>query len=78
MEWQPIETAPKDSTCVLVITAGKDTRATIAYYQDDKYAQKPRPYWQRVSFLNSVLQCRSCPPTHWMPLPPPPAPPTAT
>lgn len=69
MMWQPIATAPKDGTRILVMTVGVDARATIAYYDDNGYNKTPRPFWQRILQYNCVKECRSCPPTHWMPLP---------
>lgn len=74
MEWQPIETAPKDGTRVLIWsmihTAGK---AVGARWNDDRYAKKPRPYWQTDTIrIDGVDQCRAYPPEFWVPLPPPP------
>ena len=64
-EWQPIETAPKDGTEVLV-TAFKYNKpparfVSIAQFSEDGNCwqdQEPMPVH---------------PPTHWMPLPAPPA-----
>lgn len=57
MEWQPIETAPKDGTPVLVATA---------FWVRDAYWSHAFEGW--YSNHSAVP-----PPTHWMPLPPPPA-----
>lgn len=56
--WQPIETAPRDGTCILACMTG-DTIKTIAW---DRWES----CWE-AGFGNAVF------PTHWMPLPPPPA-----
>lgn len=74
MEWQNIETAPKDGTPVLVFPATWSGRtASVAIWDDDKYAKKPRPYWHREDGFGRVTISRENPPTHWMPLPDAPA-----
>ena len=59
-EWQPIETAPRDGSDVLIwCDTGK---ICIAHFDYATFA-----WW-------SDLSTRECPdPTHWMPLPAPPA-----
>jgi hypothetical protein len=57
MEWQPIETAPKDGTKVLIVD--DDGVVDVAAY----LIGKRYGYWDTETF---------CCPTHWMPLPPPP------
>lgn len=75
MEWQPIETAPKDGTAVLVYPATWNGRsAAIAIFNLDKYAKKPLPYWARDDDMGRVTCSRKNPPSHWMPLPDPPLP----
>ena len=72
--WQPIDTAPKDGTAVLVSPGTWSGRsASIAKWESDKYAKKPRPYWGRDDDLGRVTISREHPPTHWMHLPPPPS-----
>jgi hypothetical protein len=74
MEWQPIETAPKDGTAVLVYPATWGSKpASIAKWNEDKYAKNPRPFWERDDDLGKVSISRGKPPTHWMPLPAPPS-----
>ena len=69
-DWQPIETAPKDGTAVLVYPATWNGHSVaIAKWESDKYAKKPRPYWSRNDDLGRVTISREHPPTHWMPLP---------
>jgi hypothetical protein len=65
MEWQPIKTAPKDGRRVLIFQPGKKIKLGE---------------WQDMSRLwpNSVVgwKCTNGnfhAPTHWMPLPEPPA-----
>lgn len=70
MGWQPIETAPKDGTVILVYPATwGDRTCSMANYDDDRYAKKPRPFWNRVDDLGRITLSRNNPPTHWLPLP---------
>lgn len=62
MEWQPIETAPKDGTEVLLCGPLRDGSG---HYRDVSRFYMIR--WP-VEWMANCL-----PPTHWMPLPPPPA-----
>jgi hypothetical protein len=55
-DWQPIETAPKDGTAVLVGRAGRYPRVTPSIWSEEM-----------CKWLNMGDQ-----PTHWLPLPPPP------
>lgn len=67
MEWQPIETAPKDGTHILLYS---DQDVLEGYWCDG-----------RKRFIETgycFVGCGCCadsltPPTHWMPLPPPPS-----
>ena len=71
-EWKTIDTAPKDGTTVLVYPPhwGNAT-VSIAWWDDDKYANRPRPFWKRID-ARQITDSRENPPTHWMPMPPPP------
>ena len=72
-KWMPIETAPKDGTTVLVSPPTWQVRAcSTAHYNADRYAKKPRPFWERDDALRLISISRDTPPTHWMPLPHPP------
>ena len=59
-DWQPIETAPKNGTCVLVVSQHGSWFAGffVAYWAGDHWAYSVN---------------RRCNPTHWRPLPTPPA-----
>jgi len=62
MDWQPIETAPRDGTLIL-IAGGTFFGVDIAAWRRDGWcggygAEYDGEYWHK--------------PTHWMPLPPPP------
>lgn len=62
MTWQPIETAPVDGTRVLLFVPPYG--AMSGHF--DKYGTGRR--WNAHSAINREAQ-----PTHWMPLPEPPA-----
>ena len=72
-DWQPIETAPKDRYILVYPGIWTGVNCSVAEFDDNKYARKPRPYWRRLD-TNSVTDSRSHPPSHWMPLPPAPIP----
>ena len=74
-QWQPIETAPKDGTPVLLrgqwageIGGPGDTGTFIGYY-DDGRTDYPGFDWNIVGGSYYTAWCR---PTHWRPLPTPP------
>lgn len=66
MEWQPIETAPGSDVLVLLWWAGT-VEIAPARYDDGTIV------WAYDEWANSAGKVVS--PTHWMPLPNPPAPP---
>lgn len=77
-DWQPIETAPKDGTPILVC-GGRDE---CAEETTDKVAailmlSPARVAWVRAGWLITLAECgcvsvRYKAPTHWQPLPLPP------
>ncbi len=72
-QWQPIETAPKDGTYVLVVPpTHSSVSCSVARFDNDRYSRKPRPFWNRSDGWGRVSVSRDTPPTHWMPLPKPP------
>lgn len=86
MEWQPIETAPRDGTSILVWQGpAYDPLWAIVYWQE---GQNLRPYGEQLTeaeiadaaesgweVWHSSSLTKAKWPTHWMPLPtPPPAP----
>lgn len=60
MDWQPIETAPKDGSRVLINRKGYAEPICVGWYSQD---------WKE---WKSVPGEWSWKPTHWMPLPDPP------
>ncbi len=67
--WQPIETAPRDGTAVLVWPPTWSGTASAAKWNPDQYSKKPRPYWSRNDDFGRVTISREKPPSHWMPIP---------
>lgn len=59
MEWQPIETAPRDGTRILVVSGGWHDVAYVGWNDDDG-----EPVW-----FNGDVPVQA---SHWMPLPAPP------
>ena len=68
--WQPIETAPKDVTEVLVW----EMLPHLASWGNDDNFPDEDPQWFDNSYDGYSIGYSSCPlnPTHWMPLPAPP------
>jgi hypothetical protein len=66
MEWQPIETAPRDGTrfAVLIPKPSRRTAWTLGICHWEHGMIEPRFIFDNWS--------TSPQPTHWMPLPPPP------
>jgi hypothetical protein len=66
MELQPIETAPRDGTYILLFGdsgyMGTPLRASVGHW-DAEY--RPRHPWQTHS--NDAFEDNGGPPTHWMP-----------
>jgi len=73
MDWEPIETAPKDRTIILYRPHAR-LWATISTgrWTADEYNKNPRPYWKMDKIGVTINQIRRWKPTHWMPLPVPP------
>ena len=71
-EWQPIETAPRDGTLILVTGVnGLNTVLAAYYWEGDDYSPNPYKGWSGI--VNSFGEQRIAEPTHWMPLPEPPS-----
>jgi len=64
MEWQPIETAPKDGADFLFNAPQVVSGCSIGFY--DKHGRLCLTYDGREIGIHVT------PPTHWMPLPTPP------
>lgn len=59
MDWQPIDTAPRDYTEILVYDP--EHECFVAWYEYHRHEWRWSPH-----------DAGWCNPTHWMPLPPPP------
>lgn len=83
MDWQPIETAPRDGTRVIV-TPGDAMDATIGWYEGRKgvsfTSRGPIEFsgwvsleqWCGMEYGDCISEHLDIWPTHWMPLPEPP------
>jgi hypothetical protein len=69
MQWQPIETAPRDGSSVIIGCAGKGSGEGV-YATEPGWKGWPEPGWYWVG--EDADLARPIEPTHWMPLPPPP------
>lgn len=67
LEWQLIETAPKDGTVVIVWPPTYNGTVSCAAWDNDRFTKRSRPYWRRLD-SRSVLTDRNSQPTHWMPV----------
>jgi hypothetical protein len=75
MTWQPIETAPKDGTRILIwdddeggYEIGFWSSNHESWLDNDICDGDPGKYWPGDLLGNTIFE-----PTHWMPLPEPPA-----
>jgi Protein of unknown function (DUF551) len=74
-EWQDIESAPKDGSYMLMYFPEVGYRSEsirVGFFDADKYAKKPKPYFRGIGNPLGVKYERDNQPTHWMPLPKPP------
>jgi len=75
-EWQPIETAPKDGTWIIVfggITGDdeEDRSFAVAQWSNLLNGGTTDPRWM-FAWYDGGYYGQYYDPTHWMPLPPPP------
>lgn len=71
-QWQPIETAPKDESGILLKTEYEGI--VIGYYGEACYRGNPIKLWMAEDWNADFCGCspEKIEPTHWMPLPEPP------
>ena len=64
-QWQPIESAPKDGTHILVCTAGSDYYAVTVHWFDNNWHETMS--WDGELAIYELKK-----PTHWIGIPPTP------
>jgi len=70
-EWQPILTAPRDGTPIILFSADVDEDMGQIWIARWSEAHKWRDYgWE---YRGGGSWCYANTPSHWMPLPPPPS-----
>lgn len=74
-EWQPIETAPRDGSSFLGAVPYEDGSWRVDRMNWAANARGKGGYFQSLStkLLQGIHYMRANPPTHWRPLPEPPA-----
>ncbi len=70
--WQPIETAPKDGSEIILGCAGKNGWSGAGFYHDGSQCKRSDGGWFGEDDRNNLLIAKDIDVTHWMPLPPPP------
>ena len=74
--WLPIETAPRDGKDMLLLfrpAASQWAKVAPGKFNVEEFARRPRPYWEIWLKIGGITESRAWEPTHWMPMPPPPA-----
>ena len=70
MNWQPIETAPKDGTPVILRDEKEECKAAMRWVKSHKRWEGQ--YIGIMGPIRIMWDESYCKPTHWMPLPEPP------
>lgn len=66
MNWQPIETAPRDRRILLFHPTLTYRRVMIGCWDEDKHSSRPRPYWTNdACAMRGITDTRKHPPTMW-------------
>lgn len=66
MNWQPIETAPKDRRILLFFPGLYGGYIATGEWEADQYVKKPRPFWTcDCERWMGRTTLRGSPPTHW-------------
>ena len=78
MNWQPIESAPKNVSILVAYPIGHsglvgiDVMSHFEVYDTLNEYDDPQCLWSYLNDDNDPLEYTGQPPTHWMPLPEPP------
>ena len=67
MEWQPIETAPKDGTWIVVLCDWPEVPVTCKFVQFKQYNGNVVEYWE-MPYRGSCGE-QTCEPKYWHPIP---------
>lgn len=75
MTWRTMDTAPTEEVGQYKerqkFLAVRDGQVIICWWDDDRYAKKPKPFWDGTDRIRGRLWIRETPPVEWMPLPKP-------
>jgi hypothetical protein len=77
MEWQPIETAPKDGVIFIALSIKGVSRCRWIIVDYDEWRGRNFYWWDDPDENFMFEDGPHDAPTHWMPLPAPPTPSTA-
>jgi hypothetical protein len=71
MDWHegPPPDEYKDGMNRVEFLAVRRERRIICWWNDDRYARKPKPYWDGTDSFLGIRILRENAPTHWLPLP---------
>lgn len=72
MDWQPIETAPKDGTTVLLFSNKNGLNWNVVGYGFWEGGEDIISGWISFGFTEPAGNLGLAAPSHWMPLPAPP------
>ena len=70
MKWQPIETAPKDGTSILVCIARLLDSHKVVFWNEEAVADEHGLFSWEIEDTDTAYHENAF--THWMPLPDPP------
>lgn len=71
-EWQPIESAPRDATPILIYTPGHDRKPVCEAWWAHDYEGGPGYWMTPIGPAGRGYTILEKAVTHWMPLPAPP------
>lgn len=76
--WRPMDSAPKTKTepygRQTQFLAVRCNKIIICWWDDDRYAKVPKPYWNGTDAFMGIRRMRENDPAVWQPLPELPTP----
>ena len=73
MNWQPIETAPKDGTEVFLYFPGGGRKIWSGYWKHSQHYSNGKLEYDRAYWVTGMMSVgKDLEPTHWMTAPEPP------